>query len=68
MTHLDHLELNLSNERIRLQNATTDNEKKLRTVWIAQLEKEIEQEKKLIGSPQYDNLSDEELLRQLKND
>lgn len=41
MKHLHALNLNLSNERIRLSNAKTDGEIELRSIWIAQLEKEI---------------------------
>ena len=37
MTHLHALNLNLSNERIRLSNAKTNGEIQLRSIWIAQL-------------------------------
>jgi hypothetical protein len=46
MTHLDALELRLSNERIRLAQSKTDQERKLRAVWIKQIEKEITAERK----------------------
>jgi hypothetical protein len=68
-THLNALELALSNERIRLANATTESEKKLRSVWITQMEKEIEGEKKFLNEqPTHDvdtDMTDAELLREL---
>jgi hypothetical protein len=50
MTHLDSLQLLLSNERIRLGNAKTEGERKIRKVWVAQLEKEVQGEKDFIAS------------------
>lgn len=38
-SHLDALNLRLSNERVRLANAKTDSERTLRAVWIQQIEK-----------------------------
>lgn len=70
-THLNALELHLSNERVRLSNATTESEKAMRKVWVAQLEKEIDCEKKLLNTQPETmdlgdmDLTDEELLRQL---
>lgn len=58
MTHLDALNLNLSNERMRLAGAKTDAERQLRAVWVAQLEKEVSGEETFTGS-------DEELLAEL---
>lgn len=49
MTHLDALQLNLSNERNRLAAATCPKERELRAVWVAQLEKEIAGEKAFLG-------------------
>ena len=63
-THLDALELRLSNERIRLSEAKTKKEIKLRQVWIAQIEKEIQSEKDFIGIDDF-NMSDDELLAEL---
>lgn len=57
MTHLDALNLRLSNERIRLANAKTGGEIELRKVWIAQLEKEIAGEVQFTAE-----ISDEALL------
>lgn len=44
-SHLNALETRLSNERARLAAATTDQERQMRTVWVAQAEKEIAREK-----------------------
>lgn len=60
-THLDALNLRLSNERIRLANAKTQQERELRTVWISQIEKEIGHENQFSGV----ELSDDELLWEL---
>ena len=66
MTHLDALELRLSNERVYLSAAKTENERNLRRVWITQIEKEIESEKKfLLLTEEELNLTDEELLNDL---
>lgn len=76
MTHLSTLELRLSNERARLANAKTDQERQLRIVWVAQIKKEISGEHRFavtrsIANEEtrdngYDNLiaemSDDELL------
>ena len=60
MNHADVLNLMLSNERIRLANASTSGEKALRQAWVNQLTKELACE-----SDFCDNLSDDELLAQL---
>jgi len=66
MTHLDALELRLSNERLYLSAAKTENERNLRRVWITQIEKEIECEKKfLLLTEEELNPTDEELLKDL---
>jgi hypothetical protein len=66
MTHLDALELGLSNEKIRLASATCPNEIKLRKVWIAQTEREIASELEFLGlTPGDDNTSDADLLAKL---
>lgn len=66
-SHLDALNLNLSNERSRLANAKSAQEKELRTVWIAQLEKEIAAEQAFLGVVAVDNgiASDDDLLAEL---
>ena len=63
MDHLSALQLRLSNERIRLSQATNKGEIELRTVWVKQLEKEVEGEYKFLNK---DNvMSDDELLKEL---
>lgn len=65
-THLDILQLRLSNERIRLANAKTDGERELRDAWVKQLEKEVEGEKDFLtenDAPQH--IEDEALLASL---
>ena len=61
MTHLNALELRLSNEQSYLIEAKTKKEQSLRRAWIAQIEKEIKSEKEFLGSPQ----EDDELLAEL---
>jgi hypothetical protein len=63
MDHLSALQLRLSNERIRLSQATNKGEIELRTVWAKQLEKEVDGEYKFLNK---DNaMSDDELLKEL---
>lgn len=67
-SHLNALENNLFNEEQRLAAANTKNEIKLRKVFVAQLEREIESEKKFLGFEADDsseNLSVDELLEAL---
>ena len=68
-THLDALNLRLSHERGYLSEAKTKPERELRKVWIAQIEKEIENEKKFLGitNDQPIPLSDDDLLGELFN-
>lgn len=67
MQHIDYLELNLSNERARLAAATSAAEHELRSVWVAQLEREVAAERKLLGHHHSVAafISDEDLLREL---
>lgn len=71
-SHLNALETHLSHERTRLANAKSEYEKRMRAVWLAQLEKEIAGEKVFLGIEETEeaplNLSDAELLAQLLND
>ena len=60
-SHLDALNLRLSNERNYLAKAKTQGERDLRKVWIAQIQKEIGAEQAFIG----DEMSDDELLAAL---
>ena len=66
--HLSALQLRLSNERARLAAATRPGEIELRKVWVAQIEKEIAQER-IYATPEARNIemSDDELLEQLRN-
>ncbi len=64
MKHLHALNLNLSNERIRLSNAKTDGEIELRSIWIAQLEKEIAGEETFLEINKF-YISDDDLLADL---
>lgn len=49
-SHLDALNLRLSNERVRLSQAKTKNEIELRTVWVQGIEKEIKSEIEFLKS------------------
>lgn len=62
MSHLNALQVALSNERSRLANAKTAAERELRSVWVKQLEKEVAHEE--INFPVCE-LSDDELLAEL---
>lgn len=66
-THLDYLELRLSNERSRLADAKSDGERELRKVWVSQLEREIAGEIEFIGGNRHGltEMSDDELLAEL---
>lgn len=62
MTHLDALQLRLSNERGYLAAAKSEGERELRRVWIAQIEKEIAGEIEFADKRE---LTDDELLAEL---
>jgi hypothetical protein len=64
--HLSALQLQLSNERVRLANATTAGERELRAVWVAQLEREIAGEHAFLGERIGDDMTDDELLAALQ--
>ena len=63
-THLNALQVSLSNERSRLAKAKTNGEVGLRSVWCKQLEKEIADERKRIGLDDMpiEEMSDDVLL------
>ena len=66
--HLSALQLRLSNERARLAAATREGEIDMRRVWVAQIEKEIEQERgHVIPEARNIDLTADELLEQLRN-
>jgi hypothetical protein len=62
-SHLNALNLRLSNERGYLAAAKSDGERQLRAVWISQIEKEIAHEQKFISEEI--EMTDEELLAEL---
>ena len=63
-THLNALQVSLSNERSRLAKAKTDGEVVLRSVWCKQLGKEVADERKRLGLDEMpiDEMSDDELI------
>lgn len=69
LSHLHALELGLSHERQRLARARTEGERALRTVWVADYEKQIADERAFLGLPADDHsaadMSDDELLAAL---
>jgi hypothetical protein len=76
LNHLNSLELNLSNERVRLAEAATAGERELRSVWVSQLENEISAEieflakrgitiKQEAAPASLDDINDDELLAKL---
>lgn len=66
-SHLNALNLRLSNERNRLAQAKTPKEREQRQVWVAQVEKEIRQEEAFLKkkSGPLPKMSADELLREL---
>lgn len=67
-SHLHALEIGLSHERERLAQARTSTERRLRSVWVQQREREIAGERKFLGLPEESpefNMSDDELLSAL---
>lgn len=67
MSHLSALQVRLSNERNYLAKAKTRQERELRTVWIAQIEKEIAREYEFLGKQEVEtDLTDDELLAALE--
>ena len=67
MDHLNTLMLRLSNERMRLLNATNDTERKYRAQVVAGVEREIAGERAFLGlAPEVDiEMSDDDLLGEL---
>lgn len=67
MTHLSNLKIRLSNERNYLARSKSDGERKMRKVWINQIEREINSEMEFlkIKSAPFDPMTDEELLAEL---
>ena len=67
-THLNALERRLSHEREYLRDAKSDGEKALRRIWIAQIMREIDQERDFVGGLISDlpAMTDDELLAELE--
>jgi hypothetical protein len=66
MTHLEALNLRLSNERARLATAKTSYERNQRAVWVAQIEREIAGEMAFLAKvDDLPEMSDDELLAEL---
>ena len=67
--HLMALTTRLANERRALASATKANEIELRTVWVRQIEREINGEEAFLGMPLTDwnepEMSNEDLLAEL---
>lgn len=65
--HLDALNLRLSHERGHLAAAKSDKERAIRTVWIAQVEKEIAGEMKFLGlaAAPVVEMTDDEIMAEL---
>ena len=65
-SHLDALNLRLSHERGYLAIAKSENERELRGIWIAQIEREIAHEVAFLGKSEVScDLTDDELLAEL---
>jgi hypothetical protein len=65
-SHLSALRVRLSHKRDYLARAKSRNEVEARTVWIAQIEKEIAAEMKFLGDVDpINSMSDDDLLRKL---
>lgn len=67
-SHLNALELSRGHEVGRIARATTEGEKKLRNVWLTQIEDEITRERDFLGLPTEDNepsMSIDEILAEL---
>ena len=64
--HLVWLHESLHREKARIALAKSETERRLRTVWAEQKQREIEAEMRFLGmSSEPVNLSDDELLREL---
>lgn len=68
-THLVALQDGLRHERVRLNAAKTEGERALRSVWVAQYERQIADEMRFLGIPETveTELSAEELFAELQN-
>ena len=64
-SHLAALSNNLSSEKARLASAKSQREIELRTVWVKQLEREINSEYEYLGMSHTEQISDDDLLAAL---
>lgn len=64
-SHLIALQTRLAHERQYLSIAKTANEKAIRNVWIAQIEREIAGEEKFLGLDPVEDISDDDLMAAL---
>lgn len=65
-SHLQALITGLAHERQRLRDAKSEGERKLRSVWVAQREREVAAEEKFLGmSSETIEMSDDDLLAEL---
>lgn len=69
LTHLNALEVRLSHERVRLQNAQGSAEREIRGAWVSGIEREIAAEREFLGLPPEtstaEDHSDDDLLFEL---
>ena len=67
MDHLSALEFRLHNERMRLNNSKTDQEREIRQVWVDGIEKEIAAEYAFLGKDQpiYPEMTIDEIFSEL---
>lgn len=67
LSHLNALEFGLHNESMRLKEAKSQSEIELRSVWVKQLEKQIEDGRAMLGLAKSETveMSDAELLAEI---
>lgn len=63
--HLQIIKLRLKNEKERLSESKNEKERYFREVQVIQIEKELKSEKERLGILEFDNMSDDELLKEL---
>jgi hypothetical protein len=61
MNHIGILELRLSNERLRLSRATSQNERAIRQVYVDQMTREADAERQFLQM----DMTDDELMKEL---
>ena len=64
-THLTALITRLANEKENLRIAKSDAERALRSVWVAQIEREIRDEEVFLGMEPVVEMTDAKLLEEL---